>query len=58
MPRWAISVWDRDTDSWRYVLTAEQLELVGQLRRGIIDPNHLKVVALLEHSAPFAETPG
>jgi len=57
-PRWEISVWDRDTASWQYVLTAEQLELVGQFRRGITDPDHLKVVTLPEHCAPFAESSG
>jgi len=57
-PRWAISVWDRDTASWQYVLTAVQSELVGQFRRGISDPDHLKVVTLPEHCAPFAESSG
>lgn len=46
-PRWEISVWDRDADSWRYVLTAVQRELVCQFRRGITSgPGHLKVVTL------------
>jgi len=46
-PRWEISVWDRDTDSWRYVLTAVQRELVCQFRRGITSgPDTLKVVTL------------
>lgn len=58
MPCWAISVWDRDTASWQYVLTAVQSELVGQFRRGISDPDHLKVVTLPEHCAPFAESSG
>ncbi|CAN5884006.1 hypothetical protein BH24ACT15_BH24ACT15_38080 [soil metagenome] len=58
MPCWAISVWDRDTASWQYVLTAVQSELVGQFRRGISDPDHLKVVTLPEHCAPFAASSG
>jgi len=58
MPRWEISVWDRDTASWRYVLTAVQCELVDQFRCGITDPDHLRLVALPEHSAPVAEASG
>ncbi len=50
-PRWEISVWDRDTDSWRYVLTAVQCELVGQFERGITSgPGTLKVVTLPERA--------
>jgi len=46
-PRWEISVRDRGTDSWCYVLTAVQRELVGQFRRGITSgPDTLKVVTL------------
>jgi len=54
-PRWEISVRDRDTDSWCYVLTAVQPELVDQFRRGITSgPDTLKVVALPERNASHA----
>ena len=46
-PRWAIFVRDRDTDSWCYVLTAVQPELVDQFRRGITSgPDNLAVLTL------------
>jgi len=45
-PRWAISVWDRDTASWRHVLKTGQRELLDQFCRGVTSGGNLKVYVL------------